>query len=49
MSECRCVALLLQFETIIADATGSINREHERQRNFGLLLFLGSEWRRDDY
>jgi hypothetical protein len=50
-------SLLLQFEAIIADATGSINREHERECNFGLdrtwhlrlFLFLGPEWRRGDY
>ena len=55
--ECRCVALLLQLEAIIADATGSIHREHERECNVGLdrtwrlrlLLFLGPEWRRGDY
>src|SRR5215831_13458987 len=58
ISKCRCVALLLQFETIIAHATGSINREHERECNFRLdrlwrlwlLLFLGPdpEQRRGD-
>ena len=56
MSECRCVALLLQFKAIIADATRSIHCKHERECNVGLdrtwrlrlFLFLGPEWRRGD-
>ena len=56
ISECCGVALLLQFEAIVADATGSIHREHERERNIGLdrewrlrlLPFLGQQ-RRGEY
>ena len=50
-AECRRVALLLQLEAPVVDAAGSVDREHQRQCDFGFLRSrrrLGLRWRRSE-